>query len=465
VGRDAPGERCSIPAYLADMGSRLGFGFTAEAVEDQLKSRPSLLIVDGLDEIFDPVRRRDVVDEIVGLENSYPSVRVLVTSRIAGFDAGPFERASFAVATLDDLSPDQVEGFAEAWFGLVFPGDPGASERARDDLLDVVDRRPQLRSLAGNPLMLTIMATVARHKRLARSRTELYRQALDLLCYGWDYRKGLKLPNDSALADLDAGDTLKMLRRIAWRMQEGEGLRANAIQTADLRAELVAFFDADWRFDPSKARRAAAEMIDLLAERAWIVTPRGPALFGFVHRTFVEYLCAFELNERFRAQALSLAELRDRYVLPHVDDDSWHEVIRLLVGQLPAAAAGELVRALCPERSAAGAQGARLGLAWQCVAEVEPGNLREMAATCEALMDALYAWLAEDPSSYAAGEQAVVEALSAVTPGSWPVPCLVRRGLPSPSAKAQHLLKAVTVPLAGAIWRFEEGARDLLVEP
>ena len=229
IALDAPGQRCPIPRYLADQGSRLGFGFTAEAADRQLREGRSLLIVDGLDEIFDQARRRDAVQEIVGLETRYPNARVLVTSRIPGFDADPFERAGFAIATLDDLSEEQVATFAERWFDLAFPGDPGAAERARADLLETVGRRPQLKALAGNPLMLTIMALVARSRKLARSRADLYRQALDLLCHGWDYRKGLKLPEDSPLADLEPDDTLAMLRRVAWRMQEGEGLRANAI--------------------------------------------------------------------------------------------------------------------------------------------------------------------------------------------------------------------------------------------
>ena len=106
---------------------------------------------------------------------------MLVTARIAGFDDQPFRSADFSIATLVDLSPEQVAAFAQHWFGLVFPGDAAAAERSRDDLLQTLQRRPQLRVLAGNPMLLTIMATVARHKPLARSRAALYAQALELL--------------------------------------------------------------------------------------------------------------------------------------------------------------------------------------------------------------------------------------------------------------------------------------------
>ena len=155
-------------------------------------------------------------------------------------------------------------------------------------------------------MILTIMATVARHRRLGRSRAALYAQALELLCYNWDYKRGLDLPADSPLVDLQAEDSLLMLRHIAMRMQaHGDGLRANAIEEVALREVIEDFFARDWHFDGLKARRAAKEMVERLQERNWVLTLRGPALYGFVHRTFLEYLCALELSERFKAQELT----------------------------------------------------------------------------------------------------------------------------------------------------------------
>ena len=241
-----------------------------------------------------------MVKQIIGLA-ARPNLRLLITSRIAGFDEPPLRAADFAIATLVDLAPEQIETFAGAWFKLVFPGDDAAAARARDDLLDAVRRRPQLRVIAGNPMILTIMATVARHKRLARSRAALYAQALELLCYNWDYRRGLNLPPDSPLIDLQAEDTMLMLRSVAWRMQEAPGgLRANAIADDVLRGVSKEFFATEWRFEEPKARRAATEMVARLHERNWVLTLRGPGLYGFVHRTFLEYLCALELTERFK---------------------------------------------------------------------------------------------------------------------------------------------------------------------
>ncbi|HYH82865.1 MAG TPA: HEAT repeat domain-containing protein [Longimicrobium sp.] len=423
LAREAEGRCEDLLSYLGYVGETQGFGFNRSTVDAQLGDRPSLMIVDGLDEIFDVKRRRRVVEEIIGLETRFPKARVLVTSRIAGFDAKSFEAAGFEIATLDDLDQGQIDVFAEKWFALAFPGEAEKAAQARGDLLETLKRRPQLAAIAGNPLILTIMAIIARHKRLARSRTQLYAQALEVLCYAWDYRRGLELSADSPLVDLEASDTLLMLRRIAWRMQESkEGLRANAISEADLRGILVEWFEHDWRFSPQKVRRAAKEMLSLLQERNWILTTRGPGLYGFVHRTFLEYLCALELTKRFEAQELTLEALRDDYVLPRVDDDSYSEVIRLLCGQLPSRIAEQLIVAICPIGSTLDFDDdRRLLLAWQSLGEMEPRALSTVERACAVILASLTHWISADNYAFQRVDAAeMANGINSVEPGSWP---------------------------------------------
>ncbi|HEU0052420.1 MAG TPA: HEAT repeat domain-containing protein [Longimicrobium sp.] len=464
LAREAEGKCTDLISYLGYVGETEGFGFDRAALEAQLRERPTLVIVDGLDEIFSLARRKAVVEEIVGLETRFPLARMLVTSRIAGFDARPFEAAGFAIATLDDLDADQIRTFAESWFTLAFPGDTVKAGRARDDLLEAVQRRPQLTAIAGNPLILTIMAIIARHKRLARSRTQLYAQALEVLCYAWDYRRGLALPADSPLADLQPEDTLVILRRIAWRMQESaEGLRANAIGEEELRAILTDFFADEWRFSPPKARRAATEMVDLLQVRNWVLTTRGPGLYGFVHRTFLEYLCALELTKRFEAQELTLEALRDRHILPRVYDDSYSEVIRLLCGQLPVRAVDQIIAAIAPDAVRETADDNRLLLAWQALGELDPRSLANAVAACDRAIRGLLAWLPECDLRWLSEEvQEFVDAISAVDPGTWPITPDHAEGIYFSGIPYVYLSDPVYRILAKTIWLPHKTVRSTL---
>lgn len=448
-------DRCDdLLSYLTYTGETEGFGFDRAALEAQLRDRPSLIIVDGLDEIFSLQRRRTMVEEIVGLEGRFPLARVLVTSRIAGFNARPFEAAGFAIATLDDLDRDQIQLFAETWFTLAFPNESDKAARARGDLLETLERRPQMAVLAGNPLILTIMAIIARHTRLARSRTELYAQALEVLSYAWDYGRGLALPADSPLTDLQPKDTLLMLRRIAWRMQESaDGLRANAIGETDLSAILYDFFENDWRFSPPQAGRAAAEMIRLLQERNWILTMRGPVLYGFVHRTFLEYLCALELTKRFEAQEITVEVLRDDYVLPQIDDDSYREVTRLLCGQLPVRAADQLIQAIAPAAEEAIENEERLLLAWQALGELEPRSLAAANNARDTALRGLYEWTQRgDFVHRRLTSTPIIEAVDAIEPGSWPIDSSFISEFPFSSAAIPYKSELVNGALARAIW-------------
>jgi hypothetical protein len=454
LAREAEGKCGDLIGYLAYVGQTQGFGYDRAALEAQLGAHSSLFIIDGLDEVFELKRRRTMVEEILGLENRFPQMRVLVTSRIAGFHAQPFEAAGFTVATLDDLNEEQIELFADKWFSLAFPGEPEKAARSRADLLEAIERRPQLAAIAGNPLILTIMAIIARHKRLARSRTQLYEQALEVLCYAWDYRRGLELPADSPLADLQPDHTLLMLRRIAWRMQESEeGLRANAIGEDELRGILVEFFERDWHFPPPKAGRAATEMLKLLQERNWVLTTRGPQLYGFVHRTFLEYLCALELTQRFAEQAVTIDVLRDEYVLPRVEDDSYTEVIRLLCGRLPVKFADELIAAICPAPEEVMNQIGRLLLAWHALGELDPRGLVSATSSCSKAILGLYVYI----ERWGVGTgwldtSAFEDAINTIEPGTWPAATIQDRAFPFSNPHFELGPRRISLALARSIW-------------
>jgi hypothetical protein len=461
VLREAEGRCADLAGYLAYFGRELGFGFDTKSLEEQFIQRPSLLIVDGLDEIFDPKRRRLMVDQIIGLAARYPKICLLVTSRVAGFDDSPFRAAEFSVATLIDLTAEQIESFASAWFTIVFPGDPSAATRARDDLLDAVRRRPQLRTLAGNPMILTIMATVARHKRLGRSRAALYAQALELLCYNWDYKRGLDLPPDSPLIDLQAEDTLLMLRRVAWRMQEApDGLRANAIDDTALRGVIEDFFERDWHFETLRARRATSEMLERLQVRNWVLTLRGPALYGFVHRTFLEYLCALEVSERFKSQQIDITSLIATYVVPRIDNDTWREPLRLLLGLLPPAAAEQMILSVLSDEINVTTNPSRLVLGWQGLAEIEPRHIATLGNACKQLTKVLYAWLGATNDLTIAFE--ITDAVQSIDRIIWPIPHPPEAAWPPRALDDTHTYLHLIGVLGKTIWNCPGAVRDVI---
>jgi len=82
-------------------------------------------------------------------------------------------------------------------------------------------------------LLLTMIAIIAKHQELPRELAKLYEHATKVLCHHWDVT-GHKISVAETPADfMKEDDKLKLLRRIAWRMQTN-GLAGNFILGEDL---------------------------------------------------------------------------------------------------------------------------------------------------------------------------------------------------------------------------------------
>jgi len=126
-------------------------------LQEQLKAGEAVVMFDGLDEIFDPGKREDVITAIHRFTNEYPRVRVIVTSRIIGYKPQRLQDAGFHHFILQDLNAEQIQDFVRRWHELTFT-DAGEKARIRDRMKRALEYSSTIRDLAGNPLLLTIMA-------------------------------------------------------------------------------------------------------------------------------------------------------------------------------------------------------------------------------------------------------------------------------------------------------------------
>jgi len=136
-----------------------------------------------------------------------------------------------------------------------------------------------------------------------------------------------------------------MLRLVAYEMQAGDtGLKGNAIDAGRLTQVLTNYLK-DQGF--SEPREKANLLIDQLRHRNFILCDRGSDIYGFVHRTFLEYFCAVEIVHRFEKQrTLTFEQLRDEVFGQHWQDETWHEVLKLICGAIDVKFAGELIEFL-----------------------------------------------------------------------------------------------------------------------
>lgn len=382
-------RRCeNFLEFIGYLDRTEGCGLDQDSLRAYLDGQgPALAVFDGLDEVFAPGEREAVARQIAGFAAEYPHTRVVVTSRIVGYQRAVLAGAGFAHHTLQDLDQDQIEVFVDRWYALALHDRPREAEQRRERLRRAVDESPSIRELAGNPLMLTMLAIVGKHQELPRERVKLYDHAAGVLVEHWDVNKHLR----DALGSfdyVDLDDKRELLRRVAVRMQQGaEGQAGNRLPVAELCTEFERYLADRYELPRADAKQAAGALIDQLRTRNFVLSSYGAGMYGFVHRAFLEHFCAQSLVLDFgQRRKLTPEQLRTEVFGGHWRDESWREVLRLLAGMLDERFAGEVIEWLATE--AGRPWPARFGdqpasdviLAAQCLTELRNlGAVREQA--------------------------------------------------------------------------------------
>ena len=298
----------------------------------KLKKGDAIALFDGIDEVFEPKLREEVVTDIHRFTNDYPLVRVVATSRWLGYKAQQLRDAEFQHFMLQDLDDEQIKDFLQRWHNLTF-AEGQEKEQKRERLQKAIRESKSIHELAGNPLLLTMMAILNRNQELPRDRPELYNQASRVLLHQWDVER--LLVEDSRIDPkiIDYRDKQAILRKVAHYMQSSaKGLAGNLISGEQLEGILIDYLKT---IEMEKPRDIAKIMINQLRTRNFILCDLGGNSYGFVHRTFLEYFCAWEFVWQFeKDKTLTIEQLIQDVFGSHWQEESWHEVLRLVCGMI-----------------------------------------------------------------------------------------------------------------------------------
>jgi hypothetical protein len=317
--------QCSITTFIQEQAlSRYQLPVPPGAFDYLLSVGRVVVIFDGLDELIDTSYRREISDDVESFCALYPSIPVIVTSRVVGYEEAPLSEDRFEVYTLAPFDDNQVLEYATKWFSRDHDA-PAASRTAKANAFFHESKSvPDLRS---NPLMLGLMCTLYYVEGyIPRNRPELYEKCSVMLFERWDKGRGivLKLSFDEHIRPA--------LQYLAHWIYSTPALQSGVTQN-----ELVSVttnFLAKWVFDrPARAELAAQEFIDFCRGRAWVFTDTGTTadgerLYQFTHRTFLEYFAAVYLVSTNPTPTGLAAAL-----LPHIIRREW-DVVALLSCQI-----------------------------------------------------------------------------------------------------------------------------------
>jgi HEAT repeat protein/energy-coupling factor transporter ATP-binding protein EcfA2 len=338
--RDKQAGKCKdIVSFIH--GGNITCRLNQQDLHEKLNRGDVIALFDGIDEVFDPALRDEVVTDIHRFTNEYPKVRSLATSRWLGYKAQRLRDAGFQHFMLQELNDEQMQEFVVRWHDLNF-AEGADKDRKRERLQKAIRESRSIKELAGNPLLLTMMAILNRNQELPRDRPELYNQASRVLLHQWDVERALVEDRRIDPKTIDYRDKQAMLRKVAYYMQSSaKGLAGNLISAAQLESILTDYLRT---IEVEKPREIARIMIGQLRTRNFILCDLGGDSYGFVHRTFLEYFCAWEFVWQFKEeQTLTIEQLINDVFGKHWQDESWHEVLQLICGMIEPRFVAEII--------------------------------------------------------------------------------------------------------------------------
>jgi len=312
----------------------------------------AVLLLDGLDEITDPNQRLEVVTAIEtfirdhvrdpdgcsplnGSRRSrveeparWPAQaggnQILITSRIVGYHAAPLQ-GDLAHLTIEPMDDPTVDRFCANWSLALHrfldregrqPEEELRQQAARqaEALQAAVHANPSVRELAGNPLLLTLLAALYREEGpLPPQRVRLYQRAVETLVEVW---RGV---------GLNEIEFTHALAPLAYWLHQNRptGLALESEVRRQVTIGLARYHRLDPDDLPPDFEARLEHFLRQAREEAGLLLARGESLYGFLHLTFQEYFAARELTRRVRETADRLRQ--------HLGNPRWREPLLLAV--------------------------------------------------------------------------------------------------------------------------------------
>ena len=319
--------------------------------EHWLSDGRALILLDGLDEVAEDAKRNDVVRRIENFLGQFDRNRAIITSRPAGYRRDFFHTEEFPHYQIEPFDDQKISNFIENWYNSRFQ-DQAEAERRKQSLRKALDDHDRIKLLARNPLLLTIIALIHRYQAvLPKERFELYNCAVKTLLTSWDANK--EISSQRLFKYLDLYDLRRLMELLAYWIHTQGNVENNDsgtfIDRDDLIDQLSQQIKTLKQVQLYQAEEEAEAFLTLIRDRTGLLNEQGQNCYGFVHKTFQEYLCAEEID--YQADNEGDFEIVLSQIREHLHDSHWREVLLLLIAQQKPKKAARAIRAVLTNNS------------------------------------------------------------------------------------------------------------------
>ncbi len=342
-----------LSAWLQTWLDEMELGEFHDTLMKMLRNGEAMLFFDGLDEVRAEGKVGERVREMINATPGAYDSPILVTCRVLSYqdERWRLDEGRWPTFELARLSPEKIDGFIAAWYGQLQDMGVVKDGKTKAGKLQRAVRRPDLWRMAGNPLLLTVMALVHSNKgELPDARALLYENVIDILLWRWD---AVRIPRGEEeidirvlmkQADIQDVDLKRALWELAYKVHAQVQESGDGEATSDIPESLL--METLRTLAPDGSQTWTEEMLEIINLRAGLLVERRPGVYSFPHRTFQEYLAGCHLA--------TLPGFTDEVVSLSRQGAFWRQVILLAVGKLVHVNGDVdkplvLVSELCPE--------------------------------------------------------------------------------------------------------------------
>ncbi|NEP15610.1 MAG: NACHT domain-containing protein [Leptolyngbya sp. SIO4C1] len=309
------GKQLSLPPAWAD---------------NLLKRGDGLVMIDGFDEVAEPLRA--AVSHWISQEMAeYPKSVFIVTSRPAGYQGYVAEKPQATLYVKAFNSVQQAQ-FIQRWYrcqerlargGRDTSDVREIAQREAADLIAQIQQRPELETMAQNPLRLNMIAMFHRFypgSQLPQQRSTLYQDICQMQLWDRPLAKRIAML-------LSAAESQAVLQGIALEMVERDRTSLPLPQLTELAAVYLARV--------SEEAISPAEFIAQMATVSELLVEREPQQYEFAHLSLQSYLAAAQIRQLAQGEARLLHNWHNAW---------WRETILLYATQVNPA---QLIASAC----------------------------------------------------------------------------------------------------------------------
>jgi hypothetical protein len=302
------------------INSDLQLSVPSGVIEYLLRTGRAITVFDGLDELLDTFRRREISSDVESFATRFADAAVLVTSREIGYEQAPLDESQFQVYRVAPFNELEAQQYVKKWFSAV----PDLAARERDHMAkSFLQGVKEIPDLLKSPLMLSLLCVLYRRAGvLPRNRPGIYSKCAELMFERWDEHRDIPI-------------SVPYRAHLFYAIQElahwiyTEDLGEMGVNEGLIVGRTKRYLAQNCTDDLALASAAARDFVSFCQGRAWVFTDTGTdadgeRLYSFTHRTFLEYFTAAYLVRNAR-NVTALAE----ELLVKVSEGSWDVVAQL----------------------------------------------------------------------------------------------------------------------------------------